>query len=422
MAKNINLLEDDVRNMIKQSKYKILDYKSDLFKLHSLIFEYCSLHNIFLYHRSISNIYNENQQSEIDIYAQDNEIELFSIDPKQDALKLVNLIYKNYSKFVSLTSYLHDNEQIIFVDNNRTIVINLLFSKNMISPIIPIKILNKTNSHILLLPNEITMFFILKKLYHPSLFLKYINNNLIEYENKSYYDTFNNLIQKYHVNDNYFQTAFKSDKIINSLYSKILNILYNNGEKYIILDNVAIEIIKNEFNSGENEINISKYNIQTSLTISSNNNIIVKIIQNKINEYLKLQNIKFDKLYYTVSDSFVYDDFRLKKISLIIQIKNVKYNLLHVFNNISYEIVPIIIEKNNFLIPHPFVIYRFLLYNYINMFIYSKYVNSVKLFNFSNYNIQINNLDTIYYYGDYKDEKLDKYKIGSNVFRPNKLF
>jgi hypothetical protein len=101
---------------------------------------------------------------------------------------------------------------------------------------------------------------------------------------------------------------------------------------------------------------------------------------------------------------------------------NKKISLINIFNSTDYELIPIIQEYNNFKIPHEFVIIRFILINLLSSQLYDQY------FNINTYNAYINNIYRLYnldikykkifYTGIFKDDKLDKFKIGSYVIRP----
>ncbi len=99
-----------------------------------------------------------------------------------------------------------------------------------------------------------------------------------------------------------------------------------------------------------------------------------------------------------------------------------KISLVNLFNSIDYELIPIVHKYKNILIPHNFVLIRFLLINLISIQLYDKYRN-VNMFDTYIFNIRyLYNLDikytNIFYVGIYKDEKIDKFKMGSYVYRP----
>jgi hypothetical protein len=48
---------------------------------------------------------------------------------------------------------------------------------------------------------------------------------------------------------------------------------------------------------------------------------------------------------------------------------------MNIFNSTDYELIPIVKKYNNFLIPHEFVIIRFMVLNLVSMQLYDSYFN-----------------------------------------------
>ena len=101
---------------------------------------------------------------------------------------------------------------------------------------------------------------------------------------------------------------------------------------------------------------------------------------------------------------------------------NKKISLINIFNSTDYELIPIIQTYNGFKIPHEFVIIRFILLNLLSSQLYDQYFNINTYNTYLNYILTLYNLDIkyekIFYTGIFRDEKLDKFKLGSNMIRP----
>ena len=152
---------------------------------------------------------------------------------------------------------------------------------------------------------------------------------------------------------------------------------------------------------------------------------IIKLIDNVIkkNNILSKYEITIKK-----SSFYIYNDFRLKKyiIKVIDNNTNKIYNIATFFNSTSYELIPIVYEYKSIKIPHQLVIIRFLLLNLISLQLFDKNYDS-KIYQTFIYNIirtkKINiKFENIYYDGIFIDDKIDKFKLGSNIYRPWQYF
>lgn len=430
-------MENNINNLLINSNYKILDIKNKKKILYYLIFQYCENNNILIYNKnfnlsSINNI--KYQLSDLD---NDFKFLLFTNIPKTHTINLVDIIYKKYSKYVSYTSNLYDNELIITIDNDRIIYFNLLFSNNVdyVSKfnIINYNKLDIYNNNLLLLSNELLLFYMLHELYHPSIFINLINDNILfEYKkyNISLEKSINSLsyIEKYIlILNNLFKNYKKIDNrinIINKNKTKILSNFIDEINKLeisnsiILLDTFAINILSKENINFNNTLNIIINN-----NSKSNNFNNIQYIIDILKDILKKNNIKYNKIEYNKSNIYFYNDFRLKKTNIyLIDDNNKKMPLINIFNSIDYELIPIIKKYNNFNIPHEFVIIRFMLLNLLTSQIYDPYFNKETYYLYI-YNIEkLFKLDIkyekIFYKGIYKDEKSDKFKIGSYIVRP----
>ena len=417
-------------NLVSKSNYKILNYKNDLENLYTIIFNYCLENNVIIsnYNYNLSKI-KKYQYKLFDINNDFNLI-LFSFNPKKDATNLVNNIYTNYSKYCFTNSYIYDKEITISVDNMKIINMYLLFeTKNKI--VNEINLLSYDNK--LYLPNYIELFHICHRLYSPTYFLKYLKYNNDDYINSDKLNetpiTGYNLIYVYNKIINYTllnsNLSYKNIIDTNKIKNKIINLLFNklcNKEielNLILLDINAIDILLT------NKIN----NLYTLYYILNNLNNNIKIIINIIDKIIKDNNLLSDyEIIVKKSSFYVYNDFRLKKYLIKIYDKdNDKfYNIITLFNSTDYELIPIVKEFNTIKIPHPIVILRFLLLNLISLQLFNKNYNNTIYLNFI-YNLSLLkkislNFTNVYYDGIYIDDKIDKFKIGSYVYRPWQYF
>ena len=427
-------MENNINNLLINSNYKILDIKNDNKLLYDIIFQFCEDNNILVYNKNLNISHIQNTQYKLNDLDNDFIFILFSNSPKTHAVSLVDIIFKKYTKYVVYTLSLNYKEIIISIDNNITIYFNLLFSPNTDYKskfsIIEYKNLDLYNNKISLLSNEILLLFMTHELYKPSIFIKLINNNiLMEYKK---YDiskkTITDMsdIEKYLVIlKNLLSNKKKSnDYIVNRTTQTILSKFINEVSKLdiaksiILLDNIAIDILSNDKINYNNKLN---FIIQNNSTSNNFNNI--QYILDILKDILKKSNISYNTLAYNKSNIYIYNDFRLKKTNIFMMTKdNKKISLINIFNSTDYELIPIIQTYNGFKIPHEFVIIRFILLNLLSSQLYDQYFNINTYNTYLNYILTLYNLDIkyekIFYTGIFRDEKLDKFKLGSNMIRP----
>ena len=452
MIKNINLLDENVDKIIFNSNYRILDFKYDLEKLYEIILEFCSKNNIIISNANINISIIKNINFKLNDNNNDFQFLLLSQSPKRDATKLIDILFKTYSKYVFFSSYVNDNEIVISIDNNRIIYFNLLFSNDSnISIVNKFNVIDyKYNGYIELkiLPDDILLMFLSHHLYTPSIFLdivkldKKLDNKLdkkeffIPVDGLPNIEKYNILIEKLTNKNKIGAVFYNTNKIKNEILSQFFKIVISEShpQKMILLDSHCIKIISILFNNtikdSEKDKDINNIlNFHNTLNFitggfsKSNKFNLIQYLMNIFKEILKKNNIKYKKLLYNISNIYLYDDFRLKKTNIFIILENdMKISLINLFNSIDYELIPIVKKYKNILIPHNFVLIRFLLINLVSIKLYDKYVNSNIIETYM-YNIRyLYNLDikhtNIFYVGVYKDEKIDKFKMGSYVYRP----
>lgn len=430
-----NNLNNNINDLTQKSYYKILDFKYELNTLYELIFKFCQNNNIILSNNNINLSIINNYQYKIQDIENDFNFNLLSSNPYKHSIDLSNIIYKEYSKYVVLSSYINKKEIIISVDNNRIIKFNLLFlnSNEIVNKLkIPILSLNFKNNKYKLnyLPNIIELLFLTHKIYHPSNFIKYLKNekyNIINDTNIigfSLKDIYNNYIN-YIININYIYDTKNFNELrfnINNYIIKSINSDLYTDLSIILLDNYAISFYKNN--------KITNYNDIIQIII---NKQYIQHLLNIINNYLENNNLlNKNKIEIKQSNIYIMNDFRLQKNTISLYNKDTNKNTILVitYNSLDYEVIPIVYKINKCLIPHPIVLIRFLLLNLVNLQLFDKSYNINIYYNTINkikvlYEIEskinldiINKKNIIEYHGIYIDERIDKFKFGIDIYRP----
>lgn len=425
--------ESNVKSLLLNSTYQILNFKKDLYKLYKIIFEFCDKNKIIIsnFNININNIQEKNHKL-IDL-DNDFKFHLFSTNPYLDAIQLTNKLFQTYSKYVVMSSYLRNKEIIISIDNNRVIQFQLLFLfekniellKNIKYESSEFKFDNNTYQ----LYYSTALFELLQLthiLYNPSNFLKFYK------ENNKLSLIFSQLIDIILLNSNKNKLSIINKKSTNSIFIDIRKYLIENiyidsysEIKCIILDNIAINSILN--NDIDIDINQFNYNHPLHILINSNFLELILII---LNNYIK--TILDNKKYVLINKTniiYISNDFRLirKNISLLDKETGNKSTIIYIYNSLDYEVIPTIIEKKTLYIPHPLVVIRFLI---INLYYIQLFDSSYNQYTYNNFLQNINSLmslkeiyyikkyNKINYLGIYIDERIDKFKLKSSIYRP----
>ena len=446
--------ENNIINIINKSKYKILNYKSDLYKLYEIIYDFCSNNEIIITNYNINLAKLDNKVYNLLDLNKDFEFNLLSTDPYKYGIEISNLLYKKYSKYVVMSSYLSNKEIIIAIDNNKLIKIQMFFIFNDQK--------NSNNIHLDKIITDIDFLYSLEskkqfnltytddlfelmqlshKLYNPTNFLKYIKENKqqlnkktdINIESNNY--IFSKLISGFLESDIIYKiyNEYKESFITNIRKNLINNIIAETSSdfKCVLLDNYAIEFLLSDKNK-----NINNFNYNNILHIIINSQY-VNLIKNIINNFIKQNNNNNEENTIIIKTNSIYiiNDFRFKRISfqLLNKLTGKKQTLLYLYVNLDYELIPTILNIKNIYIPHPFVLIRFLIINlyYIQLFDHSYGNQTYKYFLSKLKNIltildSINNsailpdkkYKSINYLGIFIDERIDKFKLGSSTYRP----
>lgn len=420
----------NINTLLDNSYYKILNYKLDTLNLYNIIFDYCEKNKIIISNSNINVcIINSIPYKLFDIN-NDFNFNLLSINPYKDAIKLSNIIYKTYSKYVVVSSYLNNKEIILSIDNNRIIKFNLLFlySSEIIDKI---QIYNfNLNKYKLYYSSDLfELMVLLHKIYNPSEFIKYIKSN-------------NNIESKYQILG--YDTKILYNYLISNLLKNINlineNIISNemryNINKYVIesinkdsYTNIKIILLNNTELINSNKLDLD-YNLILNLIIYESR---IKLIINIINKYLEDNNLSnLYKIITKKSNTHIINDFRLIKTNIVLHNKKTNKNTILIisYNSINYEVIPIIYKFNKILIPHPIVTIRYFIINLFNLQLFDSNYNKNTYYQIlsniqNNYNLEkeinkkiLNKKIIVEYHGIFIDERIDKFKFGTNIYRP----
>lgn len=360
----------NVDEIIEYAKSKTINYYNNTYysKILKIVKEYSKNNNIIIE-------YNENNKF---------IIKLYSTHPFKDSNNITNLLYKDGDfKYTVLSTHIMNKELSISINNQRIIYIKLLFIPNII-------IYQKINNIQSII----------------NIWLECLDNCNINYILDNEKITYPNLIKFL---DNYNKIKIKNNKIINK-----------NTIKYLINENIFKFILKKEIILLDYyALNSDNYDFNKTIQIIINNNMSIEII-NKLNEILKKNNINGIVDIQTDYTYFI-DDFRLEKKLIYIKIYEnnkpiTKINILNYFNEITYNIIPVL--KNNNLIPSVYILLKYLILNIIsikihinNPFLYYENIKFIKIAL-----SKINEKNEYTYIGQYKNKELDLDIIP--VYRP----
>jgi len=384
----------NVSQIIDLAKIKtIVNYKSEKnILLIKLIKEYCENNNAILeYEDDINFIFT-----------------IYSTQPYKDGNNLCNILFtKGMFNYIQLGTRIKNTELNISINNQRIIFFKLLFLPSSIV-YNKLDIVNNSSRKVLYLPSIVNLLLEQNNNCQLSNLLSGlpIDTNLL----KIFLEQNKNKLKNY--NEQINTQSVKNDIIKELLpFIKTLNI--------ILLDYYAI-----------NE-NIKNFN--NTLQIIFQSNIIIEI-KNKLTEILNLLNIKGD-IIIQKDHTYIIDDFRLQKTLIYVSIYNKKYksfnkiNIINCFNELSYNLIPVL--KNNIIIPHPYILMRYLIINMIYIYLYAN-INHIS-YNETLQNISILlkkidniNIENYKFIGLYKNEELDLnlhdvYRPAMDMEKYNKL-
>jgi beta-galactosidase beta subunit len=401
-----------IDKIINTSKYKAIAFKNENKKLYECILNFCSKNNVLLLNKNVNMIELDDKKlknKEMEDLDEDFSFHIFTTEPQEISKRLSEEIYNTYSTYITIHIYLRGSENIISIDNNKVVYVYKYASKEIKKDINSIEcvVLNKK---LQFLDSLTLLFFMSRDLYHPSVFLDICRKK----DNKIFNSFCKILLNSY--------KKIESDE--NSKHKFLESIIQGAGSRNKFNKNNLFEIKKF----------IKKYLIEC---VKGGDDIILlgidnyeNIISSKSFPLIKDLKLKIEKKYkqqfrYIMSDFFVFNDFRFKRITLITQSGE---RLLSIFNNLEYEAVPVIKKESDIKIAHPIVNIRYELFNLMTNIHYSKEIKKYTIK--TSIEKCIENLKTAYdrnnenieYIGKYKDDRIEKFKIGSSAWRPkNKI-
>lgn len=420
MDKNSELL-NSLNIILNKSKYRIYNFKKDLNNLYELIFEYCCKNEIIISNSNINKSILEKKEYKLQDLDNDFIFNLISHNPYKDAINLSNMIYDKYSKYIVMSSFLKNKEIILSINNERIIKLQLLFLYDGELNNIKFDIINfKFNNKIYKLFYSDNLFELLHlshKLYHPTNLLKlYKKNNLHHSDNDGIMTLYSQLLQSI-CKDSKGVEFDNQNTILEGLRKYFINAIHKDSYskiQVVLLDTYAINML--------NDFNKINYNDILHIIVNSNYlDLIIKII----NDYIDLHLDKY-KLVVKTNNLYILNDFRFKRrnITLVNKESGKKITLMYIYNSLDYEVIPTIKESNTIFVPHQLVIIRFLIINlyYMKLFdpsynnsSYDKFIQKIKSLNFDD---EFKKYNLINYIGIFIDERIDKFKFGSTIYRP----
>lgn len=442
-TKNTNIV-----NILEKSKYKILNFKLDLFKLYDIIYKFCKNNSVIISNRNINISKYNNVEYKLSDINRDFEFILLSNNPYKIGVKLCNILYNEYSKYIIMNSYIKNKEIVISIDNNKIIKIYLLFlflpdNSNQLNniKIEKVNLYYKNQYNLYHTDNLFELSILSHLLYHPKYFLQYykdLKNNDINNDINSDFYVFNSLLKTVLHKSNTIVIKKKINKLdeilLNKLREFLINSIFleNKNIELLLLDSYALDFLLLNKNKKSINVNLCNFdNILHIITYSKYIDLIKKIINNYINN---LQNKELS-LVIKINNIYLLNDFRIKRYNfqIINKITGKKYIIGYIFNSLDFEIIPTILKIQNIYIPHTFVLIRFLIINLFYMKLFDKSYNLDHYNNFLNkLNLNYQNLiyfdnlnfdkSLIEYIGIYIDERIEKFKFGNNIYRPWQYF
>ncbi len=385
-----------INYIVNVSKYKAIALKNLHKDLYDCITDFSSKNKILLFNKRAI-VENEETNIKMENLDEDFNFILFSTTPMETAKELASEIFKKYSKFVVINTFLRGSENIISIDNNRVVYVYKYFSQNIENnPLIR----TFNGKKIKFIDHLSALLFISRNLYHPDLFLDICKNK----ENKLF---------------NEFILILKKMAHNYDLHKKLDSIeIVEGGRNNKELDSIK-SFINKEIKDKHKENIVYADNYLPDKIIAINSFDIIKDLKKKLEKKFK-QHFR-----YTISDMFIFNDFRLKKITLMRGLDK----LLIIYNNLEYEPIPVFKNKDK-LVAHPIVRIRYELFNLSSLINFVKMdagvvdkiakktiSNCVELLMEAIQSVKENN--TFTYAGEWKDDRIEKFKMGSSAWRPN---
>lgn len=333
-----------------------------------------------------------------------NSFSLYSNTPLFHANELTNRIFKKNS-YVKLLTQLLDKEYIININNSNKIYIFLLLTNKQ-------NVIEKFNYNNKILPPHLQLIKLYRSMYNVDILLNYYNNETKKLNYNSELDSYKSFQELLNLEESLI-TQFSN-------YNKILfekkNTINKNTFKFNILQNLYSKLIEDEKLIDDFALvnyyaiaelkELKEFDFNNNLEIIINNkDSIIKLI-NVIYEIVKKLNLKDFEIKYYIDNTYLIGDFNFKRYTIYLNIENKKNILCYCYNSFQYELIPVI-KKNNFKIPHIYVLIRL---NLINLLFIKLYSDNNNYKNYHYYQSLYNLYDIISLYSSFNDYNLIEYK------------
>ncbi len=390
---------------------RALRWKGLFDELYDIVYDHCADNrDVYIYSITKTLAYLRSEAWKPTRVDMDFVFVLLSKTPVQTARRLATVIIEKYSPYVSISASIAGLEQVISVDNVRLISISLFMENtdsDVISPWYDIG-----SSAIQLLEPIMTLFYLSRELYHPTHLVDIMNGG---------------------------ESGLLRD------FSDITTLAYNKVRQCGVdgcidvadirvvqkRDNVLTQCIDSivELASGDllGKMVLAGYANNGAMQVCAYRSIdVAKAITKTVRDIRGV-----DKSSYIMSTGFVMGDFRLKRVSVHVISHGRRVHVASVFNNLSYEAIPLISMQSSSsvdnmklpLVAHPFVELRMWLYGVAFQRFYGKQKD--ELGGASLWAHVKSTLDrskgitsSVFYVGKYRDERVDKIKMGMSVWRP----
>lgn len=339
-------------------------------------------------------------------YTPFSEITIICKKAKESSDKIAKLLVGEGYKYITIHRYLRDKENIISIDGKRVLVV---FENDIQQTQTPYDDSEEAKLNVF----GLRLLYLSRQLYNPSIFLDmckkstdstqllFLNSMLQTWKEWKFARNDSNIKQlEETVSGGRFHKYIVNKKSKEDYHSFILMYIDKlNEEKCVVC--------------------MSNKDINNLIITSSDMWKVAKKLKDKLNK--KFSNGR-DRFYYEISQNFIHNDFRLKRITFVDKKNNTTAFTL--FNNLEYEALPCSADYKM----NPAVEIRYLLYNAVvqNMSLSNKkntdtenrvlHVNRA-LQLFKKIILEPEDIESVYYAGKWLDDKVEKIRLGGGMVR-----
>ncbi len=335
-------------------------------------------------------------------YNKYSDITIICKKSKKSSEDIANALSSKNIKFITIHRYLRDREHIISIDGKKVI---FLYENDVNQIQTPNANIESENIR----AYGFKILYMLRHLYGPNVLLNISNKNLKD----DHVIYLNSILQL-------FKQISKKKELQSTENISGGRHKFTKASKFIVKRNNSNEGVNEFIQKYISDINDSRSavilkNDRCSIIVSNDMWNVVKGLKDKLNKKFNKER-KGDRFYYEISQNFIHNDFRLKRISVVD--RKTKKIILYVFNNLEYEAIP---SFYNFIM-HPSVELRYMLYNMcINLntdMITSLDENILLAFQtFKKIVLEPVDINKIYYVGNWLEDKVEKIRLGGSMIR-----